>query len=195
MKRESHIVRKTKETDIDLTLRLDGTGQYKIKTPIPFLNHMLELFSKHGLFDLKLTATGDVDVDDHHLVEDVGISLGEALQEALGDKKGIRRYGFFTLPMDEVLTTVAVDFSGRASFTYQIPIKSGKIKTFDLELIEHFFEALANTAQINLHINVHYGKIKHHVVESIFKALAKAIDAAIQIDPRVKGVLSTKGKL
>ncbi len=195
MKRHARIVRKTKETSIDLTLCLDGTGQYKIKTPIPFFNHMLELFSKHGLFDLKLVASGDVDVDDHHLVEDVGITLGEAFTKALSDKKGIRRYGFFTLPMDEVLTTVAIDFSGRASFTYKTPIKSGKIKTFDLELVEHFFEALTNSAQINLHINVHYGRIKHHVVESIFKALAKAMDQAVQVDSRVKGVLSTKGKL
>ncbi len=195
MKRQARIVRKTKETDIDLTIRMDGGGTYHVKTPIPFLNHMIELFSKHGLFDLKLKATGDVHVDDHHLVEDVGIALGEAVKKALGDKKGIRRYGFATLPMDEVLTTVAIDFSGRPAFVYKNPIKTGKIKTFDLELVEHFFEAFTNAALVNLHINVHYGRIKHHVVESIFKAVAKAVDMATQIDPRVKGVPSTKGKL
>jgi imidazoleglycerol-phosphate dehydratase len=193
--RKAHIIRKTKETDIDLTLSLDGQGRYQVRTPIPFLNHMLELFSKHGLFDLKLKAAGDVHVDDHHLVEDVGITLGESFKKALGNKTGIRRYGFAILPMDEVLTTVAIDFSGRPAFVYKTPIKSGKIKSFDLELIEHFFEAFTNAAQANLHINVQYGRIKHHVVESIFKAFAKAADMATQIDPRVKGVPSTKGKL
>ena len=195
MKRTAHILRKTKETNIDLLLNIDGRGQYTVKTPIPFFNHMLELFSKHGLFDLKLKAIGDVDVDDHHLVEDVGIVLGEAFRKALGDKKGIRRYGFFTLPMDETLTTVAIDFSDRPCLVYKNPIKSGKIKTFDLELVEHFFEAFTNSARVNLHINVQYGRIKHHIVESIFKAWAKATDMASQPDPRVKGVLSTKGKL
>ncbi len=195
MPRKSRIVRKTKETSIALGLTVDGKGSYSVKTPVPFLNHMLELFAKHGLFDLTLKASGDVHVDDHHLVEDVGIALGECFKKALGNKSGIRRYGFSTLPMDEVLTTVAIDFSGRPSFVYKNPIKSGKIKTFDLELVEHFFEAFANTVQANLHINVHYGRIKHHVVESIFKAFAKAADMATQIDPRVKGVPSTKGKL
>lgn len=193
--RQARMVRKTKETDIDLNLTIDGKGQYKIKTSIPFLNHMLELFAKHGLFDLTIKATGDVDVDDHHLVEDVGIVLGETFKKALGDKKGIRRYGFFILPMDEVLTTIAIDFSGRPAFVYKNPIKSGKIKSFDMELVEHFFEAFTNAALVNLHINVHYGRIKHHVVESIFKAFAKAVDMATQVDSRVRGVLSTKGKL
>lgn len=195
MKRTSHITRRTRETAIDLSLTLDGKGSYQVKTPIPFLNHMLELFSKHGLFDLKLKASGDVHVDDHHLVEDVGIVLGEAFKKALTNKSGIRRYGSTTLPMDEVLTTVAIDFSGRPSFIYKNPVRSGKIKSFDLELVEHFFEAFANAAQVNLHINVHYGRIKHHVVESIYKAFAKATDQATQIDPRVKGVPSTKGRL
>jgi imidazoleglycerol-phosphate dehydratase len=195
MKRTATIDRKTKETDIHLKLTLDGTGQYKVNTPIPFLNHMIELFAKHGLFDLTLKATGDIHIDDHHLVEDVGIALGDAFKKALGDKKGVRRYGFFVLPMDEVLTTVALDFSGRAALVYKSPIKSGKIKTFDLELVEHFFEAFVNSVQANLHVNVHYGRIKHHVVESIFKAFAKAADMATQYDPRVKGVLSTKGSL
>ncbi len=195
MKRKARIQRKTKETDIDLSLALDGSGRYSVKTPIPFLNHMLELFAKHGLFDLTLKASGDVEIDDHHLVEDIGIALGEAFKKGLGDKTGIRRYGAATLPMDEVLTTVAIDFSGRTALVYKSPVKSGKIKAFDLELVEHFFEAFANTTQVNLHINVQYGRNKHHVVESIFKAFAKAVDQATQIDPRVKGIPSTKGKL
>lgn len=195
MKRTAHINRKTKETNINLTLTIDGQGSYKIQTPIAFLNHMLELFTKHGLFDLSIKATGDVDVDDHHLVEDIGICLGEAFKKALGNKMGIHRYGFFILPMDEVLTTVVIDFSGRPAFVYKTPIKSGKIKSFDLELVEHFFEAFVNTAQVNLHINVHYGRIKHHVVESIFKAFGRSVDMATQMDSRVTGVPSTKGKL
>lgn len=195
MKRSAYIKRKTKETDIDLKLKLDGRGSYTVKTPIPFLGHMLELFAKHGLFDLQLKGAGDVEVDDHHLVEDVGICLGEAFRQALKDKKGIRRYGFFTVPMDETLTTVAIDFSDRPAFVYKVPLKSGKIKNFDVELVEHFLEAFVNAARVNLHVNVHYGRIKHHIAESIFKAFARAVDMATQIDPRVKGVPSTKGKL
>jgi len=194
-KRKADIHRKTKETDIQLSLNLDGSGKYSVKTPIPFFNHMIELFAKHAVADLTLKATGDVDVDDHHLVEDVGITLGECIRKALGDKAGIRRYGFFTLPMDETLTTVAIDFCDRPAIVYNSPVKSGKIKSFDMELVEHFFESFTSAARVNLHVNVHYGRIKHHVVESIFKALAKAVDMATQIDPRVKGVLSTKGKL
>lgn len=195
MKRRARVLRKTKETDIDLSINLDGAGKYAVKTPIPFLNHMIELFTKHGLFDLTLKASGDVHIDDHHLVEDVGITLGECVKKALGNKAGIRRYGFATLPMDETLTTVAIDFSGRPAIVFKSPIKTGKIKTFDMELVEHFFEAFANAALTNLHVNVHYGRIKHHVAESIFKAFAKAVDMATQVDPRVKGVPSTKGKL
>lgn len=195
MRRIARIRRNTKETSVSLNLNLDGKGSYSLQTPLPFLNHMLELFAKHGLFDLHLKAAGDVEVDDHHLVEDVALSLGEAFQKCLGTKRGIRRYGFFTLPMDEVLTTVAIDFSGRPSFVYKTPLKSGRIKNFDLELVEHFFEAFTHAAKVNLHINVQYGRIKHHVVESIFKALAKACDMATQIDPRVKWIPSTKGLL
>lgn len=195
MRRTAAIHRKTKETDINFSLTIDGTGRYKVKTPIPFLNHMIELFSKHGVFDVTLIAKGDVDVDDHHLVEDVGITLGECFRRALGDKVGIRRYGFFTLPMDETLTTVAIDFCDRPAIVYNSPVKSGRIKTFDVELVEHFFESFTSAARVNLHVNVHYGRIKHHVAESIFKAFAKAVDAATRIDPRVKGVPSTKGKL
>lgn len=195
MARNAKISRKTKETSIDLSLSIDGTGKYQVKTPIPFFNHMLELFAKHGLFDLTLKATGDTEVDDHHLVEDVGITLGQAIKKSLGDKKGIRRYGDFSLPMDETLAQVAIDFSGRPSFVYHVPIKGGKIKSFDLDLVEHFFESFVNEAQVNLHINVPYGKIKHHIVEGIFKSFAKAVDMATQLDPRVKGIPSTKGKL
>ncbi len=187
--------RKTKETSIALTLGLDGTGKYQVKTPIPFLNHMLELFAKHGLFDLTVKATGDVDVDDHHLVEDVGITLGETLKKALGDKAGIRRYGSASLPMDETLANVVVDFCGRPALVYRVPMKSGRIKDFDVELVEHFFESFVNASQCNLHINVPYGRIKHHIVEGTFKAFAKAVDMATQVDSRIKGVLSTKGKL
>ncbi len=193
--RKARIERKTKETDIELEIALDGTGSYEVETPIPFLNHMLELFGKHGLFEFKVKGSGDVDVDDHHLVEDIGICLGEALREALGDKKGVRRYGFFTVPMDETLTTVTVDFCDRPTFVYNTPLKTGLIKDFDVELVEHFFEALCQSARINLHINVHYGQNKHHIVESMFKAFAKAVDIATQIDPRSDAVPSTKGKL
>ncbi|MDO8644488.1 MAG: imidazoleglycerol-phosphate dehydratase HisB, partial [bacterium] len=187
MMKKTTLKRKTKETSIDLSLKINGNGKYRIKTPIPFLNHMLELFAKHGLFDLTINARGDVHIDDHHLVEDIGIVLGESFKKGLGDKRGIRRYGFFTLPMDEALVTVAIDFSGRPAFVYQSPIKRGKIKSFDLELVEHFLESFVNSAQVNLHIIVHQGRIKHHVVEGIFKALAKAIDQATQTDPRIKG--------
>ena len=195
MKRSATIKRKTKETNIELKLDIDGTGKYTVKTPVPFFNHMLDLFAKHGLFDLTIKATGDVDVDDHHLVEDVGISLGEAVKKGIGDKKGIRRYGSFSLPMDETMTTVAVDLSGRPAFVYHTPLNSGRIKNFDVELVEHFFEAVTNSLACNLHINVHYGKVKHHIVESIFKAFARALDQATSIDPRQKGIPSTKGKL
>lgn len=195
MKRAAKIFRKTRETAVSLKLTLDGSGGYRVRTSIPFLNHMLELFAKHGLFDLKLIAKGDTDVDDHHLVEDIGLSLGEAFKRALGEKKGIRRYGFFTLPMDEAMTTAAVDFSGRPSLVYRTPTKGGKIKNFDIELVEHFLESFAHAAGANLHVNVHYGRVKHHIVESIFKAFARACDMATQRDKRVKGVPSTKGRL
>lgn len=195
MKRTAKINRKTSETDIALTLNVDGTGKYKIKTPIPFYNHMLEAFARHGLFDLEIKATGDVDVDDHHLVEDVGLCLGEAFKKAIGDKKGMRRYGHFTLPMDEVLTTAAIDFAGRPCMVYKPQIKSGKIKNFDVELVHEFFQAFTNAAAVNLHIQVHTSGNKHHVVESMFKAFARACDMATQLDPRVTSIPSTKGKL
>ena len=194
-KRSAHVIRKTSETDIALGLQVDGTGKYKIRTPLPFFNHMLEAFARHGLFDLVLKATGDVEVDDHHLVEDVGLCLGEAFKRSLVTKQGIRRYGHFTLPMDEVLTTVAVDFSGRPCLIYDSKVKSGKIKNFDVSLVHEFFQAFTNSASVNLHIRVLSSGNKHHVVESMFKAFAKAIDMATSLDPRVKGIPSTKGKL
>jgi imidazoleglycerol-phosphate dehydratase len=194
-KRSAKIIRKTKETDIELTLGIDGTGKYTIKTPLPFFTHMLEAFARHGLFDIHLKAKGDVDVDDHHLVEDVGLVLGEAFKKALGNKEGIRRYGHFMLPMDEVLTTAAVDFSGRPAMVYQPNLKPGRIKNFDTELVNEFFQAFVNSAHINLHIHVLETGNRHHVVESMFKAVTRALDMATQIDPRAKGIPSTKGKL
>jgi imidazoleglycerol-phosphate dehydratase len=195
VKRVAKITRKTTETQIEMTLSVDGSGSYNIKTPIPFFTHMLEGFSRHGLFDLNIKATGDVDVDDHHLVEDVGLVLGDAFAKAVGEKRGMRRYGHFTLPMDETLTTVAVDFCGRPCMIYRSPVKKGLIKKFDIQLVNEFFQAFTNAAGLNLHINVHEGENKHHIVESIFKACARAVDMATQIDARVSGVPSTKGKL
>jgi imidazoleglycerol-phosphate dehydratase len=193
--RKAHVVRNTTETRITLALNVDGSGHYAIKTPIPFFTHMLEAFAKHGLFDLEIKANGDIDVDDHHLVEDVGLVLGDAFVKAVGDKKGMRRYGHFTLPMDETLADVAVDFCGRPCMIYNSPAKKGRIKNFDLQLVHEFFQAVTNAASLNLHLNVRYGENKHHIVEALFKAFAKAMDMATTIDPRVKGVPSTKGKL
>lgn len=194
-KRHCKITRNTRETQITAELNIDGRGQYKIATPIPFFNHMLESFTKHGLFDLTLKAKGDVHVDDHHLVEDVGLVLGQAFVKACGDKKGLKRYGFFLLPMDETLTEVAVDFCGRPCLIYNSPAKKGRIKNFDLQLVHEFFQAITNEAGLNLHINVRAGENNHHIVESIFKAFAKAIDMATSLDPRITSVLSTKGTL
>ncbi len=196
MKRKAKLARNTTETQIQIDFKLDGSGKYKIDTEIPFLNHMLELFTKHGLFDLTLKGKGDIHIDLHHTVEDVGITLGNAFKKALGEKKGIRRYGSCTLPMDEVLTTVALDFSGRPCMIYHVkPLRPGRIGTFDVEMVPEFFQGFTNAAQVNLHINVWYGKNRHHIVESIFKAFAKACDMATQIDPRMKGIPSTKGML
>ncbi|MBI4411362.1 MAG: imidazoleglycerol-phosphate dehydratase HisB [Deltaproteobacteria bacterium] len=195
VERKAVVRRKTSETDISLSLNVDGSGKYAVKTPIPFFNHMLEAFAKHGMFDLNLKATGDVDVDDHHLVEDVGLALGSAFKKALKDKKGIRRYGHFTLPMDEVLTTVAVDFCNRPCMVYEPKIKSGRIKNFDIQLVHEFFQAFVNEAAVNLHVHVLKPGNRHHIVESIFKSFARAVDMATSIDPRANGIPSTKGKL
>lgn len=193
--RQATVTRNTKETRIQLKLTVDGSGRYKINTPIPFFTHMLESFTKHGLFDLEIRAKGDTHVDDHHLVEDVGLVLGQAFVKAIGDKKGMRRYGHFSLPMDETLANVAVDFCGRPCMIYKSPAKKGKIKNFDLQLVHEFFQAITNEAGLNLHIDVPYGENKHHIVEAIFKSFAKALDMATSLDPRIQSILTTKGRL
>lgn len=196
MKRKATVYRKTNETNIQISLNIDGIGERKIDTPIGFLNHMLDLFAKHGLFDLSVKARGDTYIDEHHTVEDIGIVLGDAFARALGDKIGIRRYGFFILPMDETLTTVAVDFSGRYAFKFNCSFLREKVGDLSTELICHFWDAFAQNAKINLHIKVENGENEHHKIESIFKAAARAIRMACEIDPRArKDVPSTKGKL
>ncbi|RLD11320.1 MAG: imidazoleglycerol-phosphate dehydratase HisB [Chlamydiae bacterium] len=195
MSRNSLVERQTKETQISLEVNIDGKGIYSITTGIPFLDHMLELFAKHGLFDLKITASGDTDVDDHHTVEDIGMCLGEAVNNALGDKTGIRRYGFFLLPMDEALAEVAIDLSGRPFVVFNAEWHQEKIKTFDTSLVEEFWRGFGTRAFANLHINVKSGKDAHHVCEAIFKAVARALDAATSIDARRSDIPSTKGTL
>ena len=195
MARTASIERKTAETDIRLQLDLDGTGQADVLTGVGFLDHMLTLFAKHGVVDLSVRAEGDLHVDQHHTVEDVGICLGQALKQALGDKAGIRRYGHFTLPMEEALATVAIDLSGRFALVYRADFPSAKIGDFDSELVEDFWQAFAANALCNLHILVHYGRNSHHMSEAIFKAAARALRMAVETDPRMTGVPSTKGKL
>jgi len=195
--RRVQLERNTKETQIRVELDLDGTGVREIKTPVPFLTHMLDAFARHGVYDLSVTASGDVEIDGHHTVEDIGLVLGTAFEQALGDRAGLVRYGFATLPMDEVLVTVAVDFCGRPAFVWKVTGLEGKwIGDFDCELAKEFFAAFATRAQCNLHVNVHYGGNAHHMIECIFKAFARATDAATRIDPRLKGAIpSTKGTL
>jgi imidazoleglycerol-phosphate dehydratase len=193
--RTATVERRTKETDIHVQLGVDGTGRAAVETGIPFLDHMLELFAKHGFFDLAVRARGDLAVDYHHTVEDVGLTLGQALRRALGEKVGIRRFGEATVPLDEALVTTVVDLSGRPYLVYDVRIAQAKIGHFDVELIHDFLLALANEAAMNLHVRMASGRNPHHVVEATFKSLARALDAATQRDPRVKGVLSTKGVL
>jgi imidazoleglycerol-phosphate dehydratase len=188
-------VRNTHETQISVEVNLDGTGQARIETPIPFLSHMLEQLPRHGLFDLTVTAKGDVEIDGHHTTEDLGIVLGRAFLDALGDRKGITRYGAATLPMDEALVTVALDLSGRTYFVWKVDLPKAKIGTWDSELAEVFFEGFARGIACNLHIHLHEGRNLHHIVEISFKALAKALRQAATIDPRVTAVPSTKGSL
>ena len=196
MTRRATIERKTSETDISLSVGLDGTGQRRIATPVPFFNHMLEAVARHGLFDLDIQATGDVEVDAHHTVEDVGICLGQAFREALGDRAGITRYGDATIPMDEALVSAAVDFSGRAAFVYRADALKGRwVGNFDLELGREFFGGFVAAALCNLHLEVRYGENAHHMIEALFKAFARATSAATRMDPRVVGVPSTKGTL
>lgn len=191
--RTAEITRNTRETRIFLKLDVDGSGRSDIETGIPFFNHMLELLAKHGLFDLTVKASGDLDVDYHHTVEDVGLVLGEALDKALGDRKGITRYGFSLLPMDEALCQVAIDLGGRPYFVYRIANKKKKIRDFDVFLLKHFFESLAQKGRMNLHIEQPYGEDVHHVYEAMFKGAARALYMACARDPRVKGVPSSKG--
>jgi imidazoleglycerol-phosphate dehydratase len=193
--RRVKIERNTTETKIKAELALDGSGRRNIKTTIPFLDHMLELLAKHGFFDLTLQAKGDTEIDDHHTVEDIGIVLGDAIKQALGSKEGIRRFGWAAVPLDETLAQVTVDLSGRPYLVYNVQLPQRRIKSFDLYLFEDFFQALTTHAAMNLHINVPYGRNPHHILESVFKALAKALDQATSLDPRVQGVLSTKGSL
>lgn len=195
MPRTAEIKRTTGETEIELTLDLDGDGSGSRETGIGFLNHMLDLFARHALIDLAIDAAGDLHVDDHHTAEDVGICLGQALDQALGNRSGIRRYGHFTLPMDEVLVTSAVDLGGRYAFEYHAPIGADKIGTFDTELVEHFWQSFAANARCNLHVMMHRGRNAHHIAEAVFKATARAIRMAAEDDPRSNAIPSTKGVL
>jgi imidazoleglycerol-phosphate dehydratase len=195
MSRTSTIERNTAETRISVQLTVDGTGTSHISTKIPFFDHMLTLFARHSLVNLEVLADGDIEVDFHHTVEDVGISLGRAFTEALGDKAGIRRYGWAYLPMDETLARVVVDFSGRPFLEYRAPQNVDPIGKFPFQLVEEFLRGFAVHAGINLHAEVLYGRDAHHMSEAVFKALAKAVDQACQIDPRVQGIPSTKGTL
>lgn len=192
--RTATLARKTAETDIKLTLNVDGSGRSSIATGVPFFDHMLTLFAKHGQFDLDVTCDGDVEVDYHHTVEDVGIVLGEAFKKALGDKKGIVRYGFFYVPMDEALARVVVDLSGRAALVYDVVSPTMYVRDFNLILVKEFARAFSNALACNLHVKLEYGEEPHHVAEAIFKALARALDGATFLDPRVADQIpSTKG--
>jgi imidazoleglycerol-phosphate dehydratase len=193
--RTATVKRETKETQISLKINLDGTGVSKLATGIGFFDHMLTLLSAHSKIDLDLDVHGDLEVDGHHTVEDVGIALGQAFVKALGDKSGISRYGFFILPMDETLAQTAVDFSGRPCFVYNATYPVERVGSFDLELVREFWQGFANAAACNLHINVPYGQNGHHIAEGIFKSAARAIRMAVEFDPRQKGTPSTKGKL
>ena len=190
------VERKTKETDIKITFNLDGQGKYAVDTSIPFLDHMLSLMCKHGLFDMKIKAKGDIDVDYHHTVEDVGIVCGKAVRQALGDMKGISRYGQASVPMDEALAAVSLDISGRSYLVYKVEFrKKSKIKNFEPDLIEDFLHAFVSNSGITLHVESPYGRNTHHIIEAVFKALGRALRQAVSIDPRVKGVPSTKSVL
>jgi imidazoleglycerol-phosphate dehydratase len=195
MGREGKVERRTKETEVRVELDLDGSGKHQIKTSIPFLDHMLSLFSAHGLFDLKVKARGDREVDDHHTAEDLGICLGNALKRALGGKEGITRYGSATVPMDESLASVHVDLSGRPCLVFSLPFRRRKIGDFDTVLVREFFQALANNGSMAIHAQVVYGTNGHHMVESLFKALGRALRQAVSRDEKIKGIPSTKGRL
>lgn len=196
MGRSATLSRHTKETSIEVTLDLDGTGRAQIDTPLPFLTHMVEQIARHGLIDLTVRATGDVEIDGHHTTEDLGLVLGQCVGKALGDKAGLVRYGWATLPMDEARVTCTLDLSGRPFFVWEVTLQRGaKIGTWDVELAPVFFEAFARGAQCNLHVVMHTGEILHHIVEISFKALARALREAVRVEPRASGVPSTKGTL
>jgi imidazoleglycerol-phosphate dehydratase len=193
--RKADVRRKTKETDVRVTLNLDGGGRSRIATGLPFLDHMLELFAKHGLFDLEVNCDGDLEIDDHHSVEDIAITLGQALVQSLGDKVGINRYGEAIVPMDEALCRSVIDLSGRFYLVYEAPTKRQKIGNFSVELAEHFWRSLAETAKFNLHIDCLRGRNTHHILEGTFKASARALRQAVAVNNRITGVPSTKGLL
>lgn len=193
--RQADVRRKTKETDVRVRLNLDGSGKSKITIGLPFLEHMLELFAKHGLFDLHVTCNGDLEIDDHHSVEDIAITLGQALAQALADKSGINRYGEAIVPMDEALCRSVIDLSGRFYLVYEVPTKRQKIGNFSVELAEHFWRSFAETAKFNLHIDCLRGRNTHHILEGTFKATARALRQAVDLNSRVTGVPSTKGSL
>jgi imidazoleglycerol-phosphate dehydratase len=193
--RVGEIRRHTKETDVRVRLNLDGHGQSRICTGLPFLDHMLDLFAKHGLFDLEVTCKGDLQIDDHHSVEDIAITLGQALVEALGEKAGIKRYGEATVPMDEALCRSVIDLSGRFYLVYEVVTRRQKIGSFSVELAEHFWRSFAETAKFNLHIDCLRGRNTHHILEGTFKATTRALRLAVERDPRITGVLSTKGSI
>ncbi len=194
--RQAKVQRRTSETDISVEINLDGSGQAIIDTSIPFFDHMLTLFARHGLFDLTITGRGDTEIDDHHLVEDMGICLGEALKEAMGDKAGMTRYGTATIPMDETLCAVTLDVSGRPYLIYHVDFSAGaRAGGFDLQLVREFFKSFSDHSGITLHINLFYGENNHHIAEAIFKAFARALGMAVTTDSRISGVLSTKGCL
>lgn len=193
--REARVQRKTKETDVRIRLNLDGDGGSRISTGLPFLDHMLDLFAKHGLFNLEVVCKGDLEIDDHHSVEDIAIALGRALTEALADKRGIKRYGEAIVPMDEALCRSVIDLSGRFYLVYEVATRRQRIGDFSVELAEHFWRSFAETAKLNLHIDCLRGRNTHHMLEGTFKATARALRQAVERDPRIVGVLSTKGVL
>jgi imidazoleglycerol-phosphate dehydratase len=195
MSRQAEINRATKETDIHVKLDLDGEGKSAVSTGVPFLDHMLELFARHGLFDLEVRCKGDLQIDDHHSVEDTAICLGQAFAEALGDKKGVSRYGAAYTPMDETLARAVVDLSGRSYLVYRVRNTRDRIGTFSVELAEHFWHSFAEHCKCNLHIEVFYGRNQHHIIEAVFKSAARALSQATRLDERIQGVMSTKGRL
>jgi imidazoleglycerol-phosphate dehydratase len=195
MPRKATVERKTNETQIQVQLDLDGRGKHRVTTPVPFLTHMLDQLGRHGMFDMKIKAAGDVEVDAHHTTEDLGITLGQALSEALGDRAGIRRFGFATVPMDEACVTCALDLSGRPYFAWRVPLPKAKVGDFDAELAEVFFNGFVRGAGCNLHMRLLEGESLHHIIEVCFKAFARALRDAVERDPRAGGIPSTKGRL